>query len=550
MSNSLEDGILSRSNILIIDGDKDVLDRLERYLLLGATRKVHTATSPLLALRVIQDTKAAVDCIICANKSGKLAAIEFLENLRQGRWSNRLRKVPLILLLNRLDENVVQQADGLGANGYLIGELDRDTVIDTVTKVLAHGEAEGPLARFPLAHVRVGGADMLLIPLAEDFAALANAQQQAVMEKLQAAATTARLGGAIIPVWMTSADTIGFVAPADFHSALGALTADFIRVNINRRLSMPRDIGVSSGAARGQPFYAATAEAGAASFGVGAGAGAATAPGASASGSDTGGGSPRAKGPGSRAETGTDPMSRPMGPEDVTKVIAAFKQLGPEKFLKAFMRQQAVTRLTPGKALPILTEYYFSLDALRQALYREVDMRGSSNMFGELTLALDQAILRSVKYLPNVSTPFSLNLNVQTVFTKPFEGFLEEAPTDRLTIEFRQPNIVEFYDEYVIARTMLENKGIRIAVDGILPDTLGLVNLEYIGAYMAKVHWGEGAKEGFEARSKALKRILDEKVEIVLTRVDEKNAISLGNALGIERFQGRLVDDLVNRSAA
>ena len=32
MSNSLEDGILSRSNILIIDGDKDVLDAVSAFL--------------------------------------------------------------------------------------------------------------------------------------------------------------------------------------------------------------------------------------------------------------------------------------------------------------------------------------------------------------------------------------------------------------------------------------------------------------------------------------------------------------------------------------
>ncbi len=544
MSETLESGILTRATILIIDSDKTTRERLERFLLLSATHKVHTATSPLLALRIIQDSKAAVSCIIFTHKPGNSGTIEFLENLRQGRWSNRMRKVPIVLHMPRQDDAVIQAADCLGANGYLIGELERDAVISTVTNVLTNGECDSPLARFPVAHVRIAGADAILIPLAQDITALPADRQRAATDAFQAAATVAGLAGAIVPLWMRIDESISFLAPPELHAALGALRPDFVTVNLNRRLSISCDHGISSGAAPGLAFYAPPAPG--TVMGAGGKSGA-TDPESRTQEHDGGGGPQKTKSP-AAGRPGAEGITRLMTPDDVTKVIAAFKQLGAEKFAKAFLREQTISRLTAGKMVPLMKEYYFSLEALRQALFRDADMR-ESNMFGELTLALDQALLRSLAHLPSTATPFSLNLNVQSCFTKPFEAFLEQAPAGQLTIEFRQPNIVEFYDEYVIARSMLENKGIRIAVDGILPDTIGLVSMEYVGAAMAKVSWGEGAADSFRARAKALAYILESGIELVINRVDEKAAISLGNAFGIDRFQGRLLDDLARRAA-
>jgi EAL domain-containing protein (putative c-di-GMP-specific phosphodiesterase class I) len=197
-----------------------------------------------------------------------------------------------------------------------------------------------------------------------------------------------------------------------------------------------------------------------------------------------------------------------------------------------------------------MREYFISLEMLRKALFPDANLRRSGQLFGDLTLTLDQAMIRSIKYLPDLTSPFSINLNVQSVFTKNFEVFLAQAPLDLLTIEFRQPNVVEYFDEYLTGRDLLRAKGIRIAIDQIFPDTFGLVNLELIGASMAKIHWGESAAEIFRERQRSFRNILDMGVELVMTRVDETAAFAVGASMGIRKFQGHLIEDLMKKTAA
>ena len=254
-------------------------------------------------------------------------------------------------------------------------------------------------------------------------------------------------------------------------------------------------------------------------------------------------------GPQSARESGH--ARRDLTHEDVGKVILGFKQLGPENFLKGFMRSQRVAMQQPGKSItPVMREYFMSLELLRKALFPDVNLRRSGHLFGDLTMALDQAMMRSIAYLPDIAAPFSINLNVQSVFTKNFEVFIGRAPLDLLTIEFRQTNIVEFYDEFVTARELLRDKGVRIAVDQIFPDTLGLVNLDFLGASMAKLHWGEGAADILKERQHAFAHILETGIGLVMTHVDEAAALTVGASMGIRQFQGYLVENLIKKAAA
>ncbi len=108
--------------------------------------------------------------------------------------------------------------------------------------------------------------------------------------------------------------------------------------------------------------------------------------------------------------------------------------------------------------------------------------------------------------------------------------------------EFRQANIVEHFDEFQTARGLIKDRGARIAVDQIFPQTVGLVDLDYLGASLAKVHWRPGAEEVLNERKRALKYIMDCGVIPILIRVDDPNAVPVGHALGITAFQGFAID--------
>ncbi len=234
----------------------------------------------------------------------------------------------------------------------------------------------------------------------------------------------------------------------------------------------------------------------------------------------------------------------------VRKVMAAFKQLGPEKFIKAFVRGQPVVVANKEKNFdPLMTEFYVSVERLRKPLFADADMRGCGLIFYDLTMLLDQIVLRSFDHLPINGGQFSINLNVKSVFTKTFENFIATAPLDRLVIEFRQPDIIEYFDEYEVARGLILGKGAKIAVDQIVADTLGLVHLEYLGASIAKFQWSDDSKDTLIERAAAVKRMAENEIDPIMTRVDDKIAIELAQDMGVHKFQGFLIDDMVEKQA-
>ena len=241
-----------------------------------------------------------------------------------------------------------------------------------------------------------------------------------------------------------------------------------------------------------------------------------------------------------------DGKLRPLTGTDIERVLAAYKKFGSERFVKAFVRHQgAVTIANDGAMKPFMSEYFISMDLLRKPLMIDVEMRGSGRLFNEFTLMLDQIMLEAFPTIAPEDQDCSLNLNVQSIFTPAFEQFVARASSDRMRhviFEFRQANIVEHFDEFQTARGLIKDKGARIAVDQIFPQTVGLVDLDYLGASLAKVHWRPGAEEVLHERRRALKYIIDCGVIPILIRVDDPNAVPVGHALGITAFQGFAID--------
>lgn len=242
----------------------------------------------------------------------------------------------------------------------------------------------------------------------------------------------------------------------------------------------------------------------------------------------------------------TDGKLRPLTGNDIERVMAAYKKFGTERFVKAFVRYQSAVLQTAGKPpQKLMTEYFISMDLLRKPLFIDVEMRGSGRLFHEFTLMLDQIMLEA---FPQIAPPHgdcSLNLNVQSVFTPVFEEFIARSPPEnlkRVVFEFRQANIVEHFDEYQVARGLIKDKGARIAVDQIFPQTVGLVDIDYLGASIAKIHWRVGAEEILAQRARALKYLMDCGVQPILIRVDDAKALEVGPAMGINAFQGFLID--------
>ena len=143
----------------------------------------------------------------------------------------------------------------------------------------------------------------------------------------------------------------------------------------------------------------------------------------------------------------------------------------------------------------------------------------------------------------------SLNMNVESVFTRGFEEFLDATgPADfaNILFEFRQANIIQNFDEFSVACELIRSRGGKIAVDAIFPETVGLVNLNRLHVEMAKVFWRQSAESVLPKCRDDIHAMQEAGVRFVLARVDDQTAVDIGQELGVTLFQGFYVDRLLS----
>jgi DNA-binding NarL/FixJ family response regulator len=120
--------IIGQTRFLIIDSEATIAEALRRFLVSEGAPAVHVANSSLLALRVLQDRKTPVDCVICAHRVAN-SGLEFLMNLRSGRWGGGgMQYLSVILLMENHDEGVMAAADSAKVTGYIVGSLGKENV--------------------------------------------------------------------------------------------------------------------------------------------------------------------------------------------------------------------------------------------------------------------------------------------------------------------------------------------------------------------------------------------------------------------------------------
>ena len=139
----LDESIINRTQFLVIDEIPANLKLIERYLMMSAAAKVRTAQSPLLALRILQDPRTPADCVMCAQNMSPMSGLEFLQNLRTGRYgSHALNDIKFILMMKEKDDAIIQVANSYRVNGVIFGALDRTTMTQSVVNALTPSPAQ------------------------------------------------------------------------------------------------------------------------------------------------------------------------------------------------------------------------------------------------------------------------------------------------------------------------------------------------------------------------------------------------------------------------
>ncbi|MDB5555471.1 MAG: hypothetical protein JWL86_5455 [Rhizobium sp.] len=516
--------IIAQTRFLVVDSEQAVAEALRRFLLSEGAPAVHVAPSSILALRVLQDRRTPVDCVICAHRPDAIAGVEFLSNLRAGRWGGPpLQHISFILMMAARDKAAMEIADSMKVTGYILGGLGKENVRTSILSALDPRGLAKALPNFKIAHTRASESDLIVAPFPPSFGLLRVEKQQQAIQAVAAAAQKEQLSGGVVAIYATETGETAFIAPAIYERFLSRLTVESVGKMLNRAIHVDwidGDPTIESKASDAPdesveplPLFEEEEEEVADRR---------------------------------RREPQTDkPRARSLTEDDIRGVAKAFKEMGAEEFVEKFVRHQTI--LWQGQSQPLtptMREFYVSIDQLRTAFFPGVDMRGSKRSFQSLTHMLDQLMLRSLPALPLNGLPCSLNLNIHSVLTQTFETAVKNTSLENLTFEIPQPMITQHFEEFKKARALIFARGGKIAVDQIFPDTLGALDLDQVGPNVAKLHWKGDLKNFSASHRDFVKKTLDRGIKMIMSRVDDPAAFEIAQEFGIKNFQGFLIDEM------
>ena len=537
--------VIRQTRFLVVECEAPVGEALRRFLLSEGAPAVHVAASAVLALRVLQDRRTPVDCVICAHRPTALSATEFLTNLRAGRWGGlALQHIKFIMLMPTRDKAAVEIADRMKVTGY-ITSLGKESVRQAIVDALdPKGAAQAP-PNFKVAHLRAAESDLIVAPFPPSFGRLNTGKQQFAIKAVALAALKQNLNGIAVAIYAGENGDPVFVAPAAHQRFLSRLTVESVQKMLNRELSVEwtdgdptvdpteevsdaplplfdeedeREIGRVVDRVVGRDKEAAAAA------------------------------EPTDR---RRSLSTTEkPRSRGLTDDDIRGVVQAFKNIGPEEFVERFVRHQNIMWQGESQSMtPTMREFYVSIDALRKEFFPGVEMRGSQRAFQSLTHMLDQLMLRSLPALPINDMPCSLNLNVHSILTQTFQTAIKNVPAELFTFEIPQPMIASHFSEFEKSRELIYARGARIAVDQIFPDTMGSLDLITVKPNIAKVHWKGDLRSFSNTHRDFVKNTLDRGIAMVMSRVDDPAAFEIAQEFGIRNFQGFLIDEMPEAKA-
>lgn len=218
----------------------------------------------------------------------------------------------------------------------------------------------------------------------------------------------------------------------------------------------------------------------------------------------------------------------------------------------SLIRRQSVCAVI-GKSPPqmIFDEVFVSIADLRDMLMPDVDLTSNPWLFQYLTETLDKRVLVSVSRHDDgaLTSNFSLNLNVSTILSDDFLEFDENVnPLQRSTIvlELQLADIFSDVKAFILAKTFAQYRGYKICIDGITVDKLRYIDRGHLDGDLLKIIWHPSFMDVIKEDTHFTDYVNKaERARMILCRVDDPQAVEIGNSLGINLYQGRYIQRLL-----
>lgn len=203
---------------------------------------------------------------------------------------------------------------------------------------------------------------------------------------------------------------------------------------------------------------------------------------------------------------------------------------------------------------PLFHEIYINIPFLQKKLNANCRIASDKWLFLYLTQKLDEKVLETISINPEnyLYMPISLNLNISSVLSKDFAEFSEIAKDFKcqIVIEIAAADVLTDMPGFFRALDICREKNHKVCIDGLNNDSFIQINRKKLGFDLAKLQWNADMKGDLYAKDENL--LLRAAVEnsggnrVILCRCDDISAIEYGHALGINLFQGRFPDRILN----
>jgi len=250
-------------------------------------------------------------------------------------------------------------------------------------------------------------------------------------------------------------------------------------------------------------------------------------------------------------ETGKEGISRPFTP---TRLAHVEHDLNKADLSRVLRRQPICAVAADYDVRRVFDEYYIHISHLRQMLRMETDFLSNRWLFRYMTQLLDVRMLDMLITNPSryFETPVSLNFNVETVLSNKFREFdsiVKPLVKGSIVIEIQVGDVFSDITGFIVARNLLQKLGYKVCVDGLNSLSILHIDRERLGFDLAKLQWnaeleGDLGTEENQPLLRAIKNCGPNRV--ILCRCDTRQAVNYGQAMGINLFQGRFLDRILN----
>lgn len=250
--------------------------------------------------------------------------------------------------------------------------------------------------------------------------------------------------------------------------------------------------------------------------------------------------------------TYTAKQKKPFTPD----ILARVQKILSVADFSSFIRRQAICAII-GKSNPlrVFEEVYVSIPDLREMLMPDIDLLADPWLFLSLSETLDKRVLETISRHDDGSLigNFSININVSTILSNEFLAFDESISASMrpsIILELQLVDIFSDIKSFVLAKTFVQARGYKICIDGISVDKLKYLNRTNLNCDLMKIIWHPSFMDVINEDKHFMDYVNKaERAKMILCRIDDPSAIEIGNSLGINLYQGRYVQRLLNSTA-